>query len=289
MCMNLVLAQILDVRAGDDLSDTGFEAFLNLGVYQGVAIFACIFVGSLAGLAAQHRIVGRWKVMLLEGILRQDIGWYDLQQPQELAGRMGEAMVHIEKAFSLATYLGLMPLGMAVAAVVLSFVLEAALAAICVAIAVVLALPAAIVIANTVNSRTRLLAEAYAVASGFSAEVLGAMPTVASLGMEHVAITRYGAALESAPAAGIRMTARLAGSNATVTAFTFYVCGAAALSALSRVTELQESSAFEFSWRTRGGSGGDNGFGGKGLGGNASGDAALAQSSAALCMPRAAT
>ena len=51
----------------------------------------------------------KWRVAFLKAVLRQDIGWFDVNQGQQLAGQMGEAMVHIDRACSVPTYQGFMP------------------------------------------------------------------------------------------------------------------------------------------------------------------------------------
>ena len=81
---------------------------------QGILLFwkMCCFAGGafvLEGLdtycieVAKHRQVAEWRKAYVKAILRQDVGWYDISNPQELAGKMGEAIVKIEKGLSVAT------------------------------------------------------------------------------------------------------------------------------------------------------------------------------------------
>jgi ATP-binding cassette subfamily B (MDR/TAP) protein 1 len=52
---------------------------------------------------SKNRQVAKWKKGYIKGILRQDVGWYDTNKPQELSTRMGESLVLIEKGLGSGT------------------------------------------------------------------------------------------------------------------------------------------------------------------------------------------
>ena len=131
-------------------------------------------------------------------------------------------------------------------ALIISFIVNPELAALCGGLAVVLVGPASVVLARTIGARTRLLADAYSTAGGFAAEILGAMRTVASLGLERYAIRTYDDTLAGAQNVAIRTTAKLALAIATITAFVFYACGVAALYARSVITPRMRETAFDY-------------------------------------------
>ena len=244
--MQLIMANALTVDPGSSLVDAGRTAFKILAIYMGASVAGAFTIGSGCALIARHRMMAKWKVNYLKSVLRQDIGWYDVNKPNELAGRMGEAMVHIEKGFSVGTYMGLMPLGQSAAATIIALAVVPDLAALCLTLALVTVVPASIVLARTVGNRTRLLADAYGTAGGLCAEVLGAMRTVASLGIESYAVDEYDAALVRAEQVAVRTTAKLAFATATITAFVFYSCGLCSLYALARVVPAMRNSVFAF-------------------------------------------
>jgi ATP-binding cassette subfamily B (MDR/TAP) protein 1 len=66
-------------------------------VLFGVGTAAAEAAGSTAIENAKHRQITLWKKEYLKSILRQDVGWYDVNRPQELSTRMGESLVYIEK------------------------------------------------------------------------------------------------------------------------------------------------------------------------------------------------
>ena len=51
-----------------------------------------------AQLAAGATVLARFRVRFLRAILRQDAGWHDTHQPQELATQMGEAGLDLKNA-----------------------------------------------------------------------------------------------------------------------------------------------------------------------------------------------
>ena len=60
-------------------------------------------VGTMCIELSKNRQVAKWKKGYIKGILRQDVGWYDVNKPQELSTRMGESLVHIESGLSIGT------------------------------------------------------------------------------------------------------------------------------------------------------------------------------------------
>ena len=107
--LNLVMATQLDVGPGESITSTGERLILYLGGYMGGGMFVVFAFASISALYTRHKMMAKWRVEFVKAVLRQDIGWYDVNQAQQLAGRMGESMVHIDKAFSVTTYQGIMP------------------------------------------------------------------------------------------------------------------------------------------------------------------------------------
>eukprot|EP00966_Prymnesium_polylepis_P036455 845891-Prymnesium_polylepis.1 len=100
-------------------------------------------------------------------------------------------MLQIDSAFSTSTYFGLMPLGQALGAVGISLTVVPDVTALCLALAVLTIFPASLALARTISARTHLVSSAYAEAGGLCAEAIGAMRTVASLGLEKATVASY--------------------------------------------------------------------------------------------------
>ena len=245
--LNLWMGRVMVVEdPNEPLSNVGRRAFFLMGGVLGSSTVFFFFIASLGGLIAQHNQMARWRVQYLKAVLRRDIGWFDVNSGTHLASQMGEAMVRIEKAFSLSTYLGLMPLGMVLGGSTIALLVAPALGGLCVGMAVCFMVPSAIYFARVLNLREGALAEAYGRAGGYATEVLASIRTVAALGLEKVAVGRYDAALGGAVDAGIWLMIKLAIAMSTMFSFVFYICAAAALYTLSVFAPELRDSSFAF-------------------------------------------
>ena len=109
--MNVFMARGLNIEA----TDSGWSDKLGgwmlqiLGGVMGGSMFGSFAFGSFSALHTRHKMMTKWKTAYVRAVLRQDIGWYDMHQGQKLAGQMGEAMIHIDRAFGVPTYQGCMP------------------------------------------------------------------------------------------------------------------------------------------------------------------------------------
>eukprot|EP00966_Prymnesium_polylepis_P051361 1188633-Prymnesium_polylepis.1 len=157
-----------------------FDTFL----YVGIAVGLTMAIATITAQIPKFNQLSRWKVEFLKAIMRQEVSWYDLNKPQELAGRMGEVMLKIERAHAVTTYLAFMPLGQFIGGIAIAMWKSWTIGLLSMAMAVVLVVPAAFIQMRTITRRAHWLAEAYGAAGAFSAEVLGAIRTVSSLGME---------------------------------------------------------------------------------------------------------
>lgn len=90
--MNLVQARVLDVAATDSLDQTGLRVIELLGGYVGGGMFVVFTLASCFALHTRHKMMAKWRVAFVRAVLRQDIGWFDVNQGQQLAGLMCEAL-----------------------------------------------------------------------------------------------------------------------------------------------------------------------------------------------------
>ena len=89
--IQLILGTSLSRTSGESLISSGEQVMIVLGSL-GAAAFAFYFGGSTGALLSRHSMLARWKVEYLKAIIRQDIGWYDVNQAQALAGQFGESV-----------------------------------------------------------------------------------------------------------------------------------------------------------------------------------------------------
>jgi len=70
----------------------------------GASAFLANFASMICVETAKHRMVAEWKKAYVRAVLRQDVGWHDLNNAQELSTRMGESLVLIETGLGAASY-----------------------------------------------------------------------------------------------------------------------------------------------------------------------------------------
>ena len=82
-----------DIFTATDI-DTYLQDQIAIYVYYMIAVAFALFISSLLSnllwtLSALHQ-TKRMRVVFLEAVLRQDMGWYDLNPPTELPTRLAE-------------------------------------------------------------------------------------------------------------------------------------------------------------------------------------------------------
>ncbi|EOD24007.1 hypothetical protein EMIHUDRAFT_427164 [Emiliania huxleyi CCMP1516] len=191
--------------------------------YWGLGIGGCQGIAALLLDYSKNRQITRWKKEYLKSILRQDAGWYDVNQPQELSTRMGESIVHIEKALHLSNANIFTTIGSITVGLYVSLRESWAVALVTLAVAIVAYLPSVSLLLYYLEQRTKLLADAYAGAGGVASEVLSSIRTVASLGLEERSLQRYDANLANAERAAIRLSTKIFAAISTMNASLYYV------------------------------------------------------------------
>uniref|UniRef100_A0A7S3WWH5 ABC transporter n=1 Tax=Emiliania huxleyi TaxID=2903 RepID=A0A7S3WWH5_EMIHU len=171
----------------------GFGQWLLCTVYNGLTD------------TAKERMIVRYKLAYVKAILRQDIGWYDTNSPLQLSTRIGEGLKTIEEALSPKAVILFEWLAMAVTGWALCFKYEWRVALIILACSPLVLLGGALMGYAQQNGQKSVV-DGYAEAGAIATEVLGAVRTVASLGLETLSASRYDAALHKAQRAGIKVS-----------------------------------------------------------------------------------
>ena len=161
---------------------------------------------SLANLARDNMIV-RWKQAYLKSIIRQDVGWFDTNNPQELSTRIGESLKHIENGLSAKAMVMFEWIGMAVCGLFLCFYWRWDVGLV-ILVTSPIVVGAGVLMTTTQQTTTKKMQDAYAKAGGIASEALAAMRTIASLGLEPTFNARYEANLAAAEKAGISKVTR---------------------------------------------------------------------------------
>ncbi|EOD31962.1 putative ABC transporter [Emiliania huxleyi CCMP1516] len=211
----VTFADFFDLNSTTNYYDLGIMLLVNM-TYWGLGIGGCQGIAALLLDYSKNRQITRWKKEYLKSILRQDVGWYDVNQPQELSTRMGESIVHIEKALHLSNANIFTTIGSITVGLYISLRESWAVALVTLAVAIVAYLPSISLLLYYLEQRTKLLADAYAGAGGVASEVLSSIRTVASLGLEERSLQRYDANLANAERAAIRLSTKIFAALSTM-------------------------------------------------------------------------
>jgi len=220
------LQPLANIFFGDSFTEaptmqTYWDQFAALG-YMGIGILFAQGGAQIACVVAKERQIAEWKKEYLKAILRQDVGWYDCNNPQELSTRMGESIVLIEKALAPGTFFACNALGMGIAGTIIAFVYLWDLTLVVMALSPILL--GAVYLMTTVQQKTtKAVQDAYAAAGGVSSETLSGLRTVASFSMEETAAEKYELNLTAAEKAGLRRATRVGLATSTFNAAVFYV------------------------------------------------------------------
>jgi ATP-binding cassette subfamily B (MDR/TAP) protein 1 len=206
-------------------------------------------VGSVCLELSKNRQVSKWKKGYIRGILRQEVGWYDVNKPQELSTRMGESLVLIEKGLGAGT-IGLLFLGVSqlITGLAIGFYFAWDLAAITTAAALITFAPASVYSMSALDKKTKMLGDAYGEAGGVASETLSGLRTVVSLGLEPTSLTRYERCLRGAERAVIATTKKLNFALSMMDASMFIVLGVPTLYATFKMYDEYKKTEFEYTF-----------------------------------------
>ena len=182
--------------------DTTITMVMSL-VYIGTGLLFGKALAETSLRLTRERQVFEFKKAYVRSILRQDIGWFDVSRPEELATRAGESFTAVTEGL-------VAPLAEPVEALVglifgwsIAFWKNASVA-LCILGVAPLLFVAVVLLLRTSKGSAKRIADAYAEAGSLSAEALAQMRTVASLGLEERVAAEYEMRLLTARRVAIR-------------------------------------------------------------------------------------
>eukprot|EP00961_Rhodomonas_salina_P108864 1465104-Rhodomonas_salina.1 len=181
-----------------------------------------VILGSLCGVAAWIgdslfrlsglRQSGYWRKKYLSAVIRQDIGWYDTNNPNELSSRIAESTQMLEEGISDKLNLLFRFLFQGLVGIGVSFWYSWDMTLVLLALSPLVGFGTWFMTKAT-GEAEGLRASAYAKAGGVASETLSELRTVAALGAEQKQAQRYVNNLEDAKRAGVRSSARIGFAN----------------------------------------------------------------------------
>jgi ABC-type multidrug transport system fused ATPase/permease subunit len=137
-----------------------------------------------------------WQKAVIKSILRQNVGWYDTSNPEQLTSKIGSQIELVFKGLEGPSYGIFVALGAAVTGVAGGFSKDwkITLVVLSVCPAIVLSVWA---LATVLSTSTKKQNKAYGKAGGIATEALFAMRTISALGLQESFAERYSKALSA--------------------------------------------------------------------------------------------
>jgi len=218
---------------------------LMVMIYIGVAMFVGQFIAiAIVNTFTASQMV-KYKQAYLKGVLRQDVGWYDTSNPEELSTQFAEAMVKMQKGFKAQTMIFL-GFGYGTGGLAVAFIPSLGnpeVAGVTVA-TVPLLIIAAVAMMYFVENGTKQVAKAYASAGGIATECLFSIRPIVAFGIEKNFEERYQGALSGVRRTTIVNSSLLMGSAGLVLSSYLVMMGTAIVFGAYRLAYEIESSEF---------------------------------------------
>eukprot|EP00281_Chroomonas_sp_CCMP1168_P011044 CAMPEP_0206279694 /NCGR_PEP_ID=MMETSP0047_2-20121206/38154_1 /ASSEMBLY_ACC=CAM_ASM_000192 /TAXON_ID=195065 /ORGANISM="Chroomonas mesostigmatica_cf, Strain CCMP1168" /LENGTH=664 /DNA_ID=CAMNT_0053709651 /DNA_START=67 /DNA_END=2061 /DNA_ORIENTATION=- len=199
---------VLSGNAGQAIQDTINGVVINFCILAAAAGWTAEACFKSSGL----RQSGAWRKAYVTAIVRQDVGWYDCNNPSQLSSRVAETTQAIEEGISSKMSNGCRFLFQGLAGLVIAFVYKWDMALILLALSPIPAAGAWFMTQATIQGANDV-ANAYAKAGGTASETLSELRTVAALGAEDKQAKKYAENLEAARAAGVKRSVKVGFAN----------------------------------------------------------------------------
>ena len=168
-----------------------FLTFIGIGVICGT----CAYIYSSCFSIAGARMGAAWRKAYMDAILKQDVGWYDVNQPNELPTKISEKTRLVEEGVSSKLGEGTRFIAQAVGGVLTGFVYNPMFAAFLLALSPMCAW-GIWYLTKVQGEVTQEQDKAYSKAGGVAGETLTNMRTVAALQCEDKKSVQYGELIE---------------------------------------------------------------------------------------------
>ena len=145
----------------------------------------------------------RWRTTYLRAFMRQDMGWYDTNKPEELSGIISTSMMLLEDGLSAKTWVFLDYFGRLVSSVAIAFSSQWDVALVALTTTPIMFFVFTRMLKAYMQAQ-RQITHAKAAAGGVAVETLSSIRTVASFGMEERCAARYDMHLDHSMDVGMR-------------------------------------------------------------------------------------
>ena len=174
---------------GDGMKDSFNDIALKM-VLLGAGCFVAAWIGEAGWKVSGLRQSAMWRKTYLAAILRQDIGWFDVNNPGELSSKIAEKTQLIEEGIGSKLSLGSRMLMQGVGGMIIAFYYTWKMSLVLMAISPV-AIFGAWYFSYAASQASEETSKAYSKAGGTANESLSELRTVAALGAEERQASKY--------------------------------------------------------------------------------------------------
>ena len=226
----------------DVISETALN-FTLVGCGLIVGFFFSVWPVMLA--AASQK--AKWKKNSLRAVLSQDVGWFDVSNPQELGSKITASTTNIYKSLDFPSYMIFQGMGMAIGGILFGF-LRAWKVALVVTAVIPIVISIFVVFFYVLFSATSVRNKAYATADGLATESLFAMRTVAALGVEQRFADNFVAVLAHATKVQVRISPLVGFTGGTALSSFLWLLVTGFLSGGYFFSEQMDESTFDYTY-----------------------------------------
>ncbi|XP_028672963.1 ATP-binding cassette, sub-family B (MDR/TAP), member 4 [Erpetoichthys calabaricus] len=190
----------------DTNKETLEEQMTRFAIYYsaiGAGVLVAAYMQVSFWALAAGRQINRLRKVFFHAVMRQEIGWFDVNETGELNTRLTDDIAKINEGIGEKISMLIQSLSTFIAGFVIGFVYGWKLTLVILAISPVLGLSAAL-FSKILTAFTSKEQKAYAKAGAVAEEVLGAIRTVVAFGGQKKEMNRYHKNLEQAKTMGIR-------------------------------------------------------------------------------------
>lgn len=180
-------------------------------VIIGACMFVCSFIQAGFWSMTSHRQIHKIRLDFFKSILRQDIGWFDVEETGGLTTRLSDDLIKMQAGMGDKIGMALQALAMFLGGFGIGFFYSWELTLVILAITPALVIVGGI-FGKIMGGMTDVEQTAYAEAGSIAEEAFGSIRTVVAFGGERDTIQRYAVKLQNAEKAGIKKSLLLGGS-----------------------------------------------------------------------------
>jgi ATP-binding cassette subfamily B (MDR/TAP) protein 1 len=191
--MMLIFGKITNALGGGTESDGFLDTARDLAldyVYIGLGAWVASYFSYAFWMMTGERLAIRYRINYFKALLRQEIGWYDTLNPNELATRVSDECTYIQNGIGEKVATFIFSISQVLAGLLIGFVKGWQLALVLVGVLPLFSICGTITV-KAIQGSVKISSQAYAEAGALAEQALAAIRTVQSLGTEDKEVKQY--------------------------------------------------------------------------------------------------